>query len=128
MICNKNMIAQKGTSIVISDTKKRSHSSYMIKQRGDVGGNKQWWKWYRKILLRQDCYRMWFRTIKQFNVTEYIIIYSNNMIAQQSTFDVISDPNKYLHLYVWRKQTKTTENKNIPWQQWYGTITLEWNC
>ena len=51
------------------------------------------------------------------------MINSANVISQQITFNVISDPNKWSHSYVGRKQRKTTK-KNGKYWWWYDTIVL----
>ena len=44
-----------------------------------------------------------------------MMIYSHNMIAQKSTFYVISQPNKWLHSWATRKQIKMAKNSNQQW-------------
>ena len=41
-----------------------------------------------------------------------MMIYSKNIITQQSTSDVISDPNEWLHSSMGREQIKTTKHNN----------------
>ena len=41
-----------------------------------------------------------------------IMVYSDNMFAQQGTSNLISEINEWLHSWVMRKQIKTTNNNN----------------
>ena len=53
-------------------------------------------------------------------------VYRNNMIPQEITSDVISDPNEWSHFSTRRKQIKN-KNNNKSSRRWYVTIALEWN-
>ena len=84
MMYSDNMIAQKVTSSVISDTNKWSHSS--------VGKNH---KKIQSITINNGDGEM-----TPLCLEKKMMIYNNNMTAHQSTSNVISYPNKLSHSYV----------------------------
>ena len=115
-----NMIAQKIPSGLISDTNKWSHSSARRKQKK---WQKKWqtvatviWGHFSGIKFLGNMNR----TIESIRVLNDIILYSNNMISQQSTSDEISDTNKWSHSFEGRKKDNRKSMMTVIWRHCSG--------
>ena len=109
MIYSAYMIAQKSTSNVVGDPKEWSHLSVVReKNKYDKYNNQRQWQWNYAIMIGE----------------KKMMINSDNIISQQSTYNAISKPNKQFHSWEMRKQRKTTKNNNQQWWWWNDTIVV----